>query len=271
MAANVLLPGPEGVFMEKRAFLVFALASCCASVAWAADNAMVGDWKLNVQKSRLVDEMKVTSLGGNQYGFDFGSGTPEKIVADGTDQPGIMGSTFAVTAVGPQEWTVVRKMNGRVMIRATWTLGSDGNTLRDDFTQFDDNGKTTHLIYLYQRKGGGSGFAGDWVSTSEQMDTAYTMQVRPFEGDGISIVVGSAGVTKNVKFDGKDYPNPGSPRPVVSSAQRVDGNTIALTDKLDGKVLSTRELRVSDDGKTLTMTVHQPGRSEPNILVFERE
>jgi hypothetical protein len=124
---------------------------------------------------------------------------------------------------------------------------------------------------VYQRRGGASGFAGDWVSTSQQMDTAYLMQVRPFEGDGISIVVGSSGVPKNVKFDGKDYPNPGSERHVVSSAQRVNGNTISLTDKIGEKVVSTREMSVSDDGKVLTMTVHQPGRSEPNVLVFEKQ
>jgi hypothetical protein len=31
------------------------------------------------------------------------------------------------------------------------------------------------------------------------------------------------------------------------------------------------EITVSDDGKTLTMTVHVPGRSEPDVLVFEKE
>jgi hypothetical protein len=103
------------------------------------------------------------------------------------------------------------------------------------------------------------------------METAYVMQVRPFEGDGVSIVLPSAGVTKNVKFDGKDYPNPGSERHVTSSAQRVNDTTISLTDKIGEKIVSTRELSVSEDGKTLTMTVHVPGRSEPSVLVFEKE
>lgn len=52
--------------MVKRAFLSFPLACCLTSAAWAADHPMMGDWKLNPQKSRLVDEMKVTSLGGNK-------------------------------------------------------------------------------------------------------------------------------------------------------------------------------------------------------------
>jgi hypothetical protein len=124
---------------------------------------------------------------------------------------------------------------------------------------------------VYERRGGGSGFAGDWVSTSEQVDTVYVVQVRPYEGEGLAIVSSSEGVTKNVKFDGKDYPNVGSDLKMVSSARRVNERTIELTDKIGGKVVDTREISVSEDGKTLTMNVHEPDRSEPNVLVFERE
>jgi hypothetical protein len=74
-----------------------------------------------------------------------------------------------------------------------------------------------------------------------------------------------------VKFDGKDYPNPGSRHHVVSSAQRVNSRTIKLSDKMGDKVAETREIGVSGDGKTLTMTVLRPGRSEPDVLVFEKE
>jgi hypothetical protein len=75
--------------MFKRAFLLLPLVCLAAGAAWAADDPMVGDWKLNPQKSKLIDEMKVTSLVGNKYSFDFGGGSPETIVVDGTDQPGI--------------------------------------------------------------------------------------------------------------------------------------------------------------------------------------
>jgi hypothetical protein len=253
--------------MFKRAFLLLPLA-CLA--AWAADDPMVGDWKLNPQKSKLTDEMKVTSLGGNKYSFDFGGGNPEPIVVDGTDQPANFGTTFAVTEVSPDEWTGVRKKDGRVQIKGIWTLSKDGKRLHDDFTFIGDKGKTTHLVYVYERRGGGSGFAGDWVSTSEQVDTVYVVQVRPFEGDGLSFITSGEG-TKNVKFDGKDYPNIGGRVKILSSGQRVNERAVELKDKLDGKVVDSQEISVSEDGKILTMTVRVPGRSEPNVLVFERE
>jgi hypothetical protein len=97
------------------------------------------------------------------------------------------------------------------------------------------------------------------------------VQVRPYEEDGLSIISSSEGVTKNVKFDGKDYPNAGSGVKMVSSAQRVNERTVELTEKIGGKVVDTQEMSVSEDGKTLTMTVHIPGRSDPNMLVFERQ
>jgi hypothetical protein len=76
-----------------------------------------------------------------------------------------------------------------------------------------------------------------------------------------------------VKFDGKDYPNvgPNVPAGSASSARRVNQHTLEVTDKSNGKVAGTEEIQLSSDGKTLTMTVHAAGRSEPNILVFERQ
>jgi hypothetical protein len=128
--------------MFKRAFLLLSFACLAAASLRAADDPMVGDWKLNPAKSKLSDEMKVTSLGGNKYSLDFGGGNPETIVADGTDQPANFGTTFAVTEVSPDEWRGVRKKDGRVEITGIWKLSKDGNTLHDDFTYIPDNGNT---------------------------------------------------------------------------------------------------------------------------------
>jgi hypothetical protein len=270
LATGVLLPFAKEDSVLKRASLLLALACLAAGTTWAADDPMVGDWRLNPQKSRLIDEMKVTSLGGNKYTFDFGGPSTETIAVDGTDQPGIAGTTLSVTAVSSEEWRVVRKKDDRVEITGIWTLSKDGNMLHDDYTEIGENGKTFHLVYLYDRKGGGPRFAGDWVSTSQEVETAYVLQVRPYGGDGLSIIVPSEGVTKNVEFDGKDYPDPDSKRGVVSSAKRVNERTVELTAKIGGKLVDTREVSVSEDGKTLTMTVHPQGRSVPDVLEFDR-
>jgi hypothetical protein len=43
------------------------------------------------------------------------------------------------------------------------------------------------------------------------------------------------------------------------------------TDRINGKITDTQQMKLSSDLKTLKITVHRVGRSEPNILVFERQ
>jgi hypothetical protein len=258
--------------MLKRVCLLMLVAGLSGSVAWAADDPMVGDWKLNPQKSRLTDVMKVGSLGGNKYSFDFGGGDPEIAVADGTDQQGHFGIMIAVSVNEPNRWTVVRKKDGKVLVTGVWTLSKDGSTLNDHFTAARPNGDSTSLDYVYKRTGGGSGFVGTWVSSSEQVNSVVVVKVWTWGGDGLSFISQGGGGTKNVKFDGQDYANVGAVVDgMTASAQRLNKRKVEITDKITGKVRDTQEISVSPDGKSLTITMHIPGRSEPNIQVFERE
>src|SRR5262249_24642198 len=114
--------------MLKRS-LQWALMTCLlTSTSWAATDSFVGDWKLNASKSKYIDVMKVGSLGGNQYGFDFGGGQ-ERIAVDGTEQPALQGTALSVTVVGTDHWRVVRKKEGRMLLSASWSLSRDGKVL----------------------------------------------------------------------------------------------------------------------------------------------
>jgi hypothetical protein len=203
--------------------------------------------------------MKVESIAANKFAFDFGGGSAETIVADGTDQPADFGTTLSVNIEGPDSWKVVRKKEGRILLAATWKLSKDGNTLTDDFTAMEPNGSTFSLNYVYKRKAESSGFAGTWESTSETVNSVFVLQLRPSEGNGLSFINPSEEETKKVKFDGKDYPNvaPGS----ASSMRRVDGRTVEMTDKINGKIMDTQQIKLSRDLRTLTITVHRAGRS----------
>jgi hypothetical protein len=247
--------------MFRRSLQLLLFAGLVIACSLAADSPFVGDWKLNPSKSKLPDEMKVESLGTNKYAFDLGGdGNIETIVIDGTDQPGLGGTTLSVTGEGPNVWKVVRKKDGRTTISANWTLSKDGNTLTDEFNLIAPNRSASTVNYVYERRGAGTGFAGTWVSTSEAVaaDFVLVIQIRPYEGDGLSI--SSQGSTRNVKFDGKD------------DSRRLDEHTLELTDKKhDGKVTDTQQIQISSDLKTLTMTRHITGRTEPQIYVFDRQ
>jgi hypothetical protein len=246
---------------------------CLATgMAWAAENPLIGEWKLDPSKSRLPDEMKVERESGNKYEFDLGLGR-EPIVVDGTDQPAYGGTLLSVSAEAPDTWIVQRKKDGRLLIMGTWKLSKDGSTLTDYFREFESDGSTLSVDYIYQRTGGGSGFAADWQSIKETMNSPYFVQVKEFQADGLSFITPSENKTQNVKFDGKDYPNegPNVGRGASSSIRRLDTRTLVITDKTDGKVTDTETIALSADLKILTITVHFTGRDKPNVMVLERK
>jgi len=261
--------------MSKRIFLLLLAACLVAGGLCAANDPFLGNWKLKPSKSKLSDQMKVEKVEANKYAFDFvGEGNAEPIVIDGTDQPASGGTTLSVAAERPDAWKVIRKKDGRMLLTANWKLSKDGNTLTDEFTGMAANGSASTVNYVYKRKGTGSGFAGTWVSTNMAVDFDYVLQFRPYEGDGLSIDDSYSGLTRNLKLDGKDYPNLGQSAVIIttSALRLLDEHTLELTDKRgNGEVFRTQEIKLSSDLKTLMITQHIPGRTEPNIFVFERQ
>jgi hypothetical protein len=260
--------------MLNRIFQVLLVTCLATSTLWAANDPFVGKWKVNPSKSKLTDQMKVEAVGANKYAITFAPGAVDTIVADGSDQPALRGTTFSIMVEGPNNWKVIRKKEGRTVIMAKWTLSADGKTLTDAYTQYGDDGSTLSLDYVYQRTAGTSGFAGTWESVSEEVKSEIELQIQPYEGDGLSFNSAAAGMNQNIKFDGKDYPdlNPNMAPGSTSSGRRVNERSLEITDKVQGKIADNRQIELSKDLKTLTIAIRRVGQSKPqNILVFDRE
>jgi hypothetical protein len=267
----------------KRTFVLLLTFVVLTIVAHAAPADSIvpflGKWKLDPAHSRLTDQMKVGAAGPNTYTLNFSGDNVETIIADGTDQPGLFGSTFSITVQDDHHWKGVRKTNGRITIVGLWELSADGKTLTDNFTGYRDNGTTLNLHYIYQRIAGPppdgktSGFVGTWESTTEDVNSTQEMELKAFENDGLSFVNAGGQVIQSLHFDGKDYPGsgPGAPYGYTSSGHRISDRAVDRVDKVNGKTLYSQEIEVSPDGKTLTMTVHIPGREKPDRMVFNRE
>ena len=260
--------------MLLRSLLSLLVTFVTIGTSWAGNDPFVGKWKVNPSKSKLTDEMKVEVVGGNKYAFTFGPGAVDTIVADGTDQPALQGTTLSVTVEGPTNWKVVRKKEGRKVVSANWTLSTDGKTLDDALTSYRPDGSPVNIHYTYQRAAGGSGFSGTWDSVSAELDSSIELEIQPYEGDGLSFSFRGQRTTRNIKFDGQDYANtgpdvqPGS----TSSGRLVNRRSLEMANKFQGKTTDTRQIEVSVDLKTLTMRMRQAGEKEPkNILVFDRE
>jgi len=272
--------------MSNATFALLLVAGVFTSSVWTANDPFVGKWKVNPSRSKLTDEMKVEAMGANKYTFTFGPGQVDTIVADGSDQPALLGTTLSVTVEGPNNWKVVRKMKGRTLLTAYWTLSEDGKTLNDAFTQYLPdgttlfsqplpNGSTLVLPYVYERTGGISGFPGTWDSESATVKAGIELQIQPYEGEGLSFKRSDQEMVKGIKLDGNDYPDldaNGGDKGTTYSGRRVNERSLEITEKFKGTITDTRRIELSRDLKTLTVTVHLVGQSKPqSILVYDRE
>ena len=257
----------------KRTLQLLLAAWLTTGVLWAASDPFVGKWKLDPSQSKETYQMKIEAVGPNRYVFDFGGDGTETIVVDGTEQPGHPGATLSVTPVEPNTWKLVRKKDGYTVVTAIFKLSADAKTLTDNFTASRPDGWTFSIDYVFTRTAGSSGFAGRWESSNEKVNSVYELEIQPYQGDGLALLLPAEHSARKMKFDGKDYPvqgaevAPGS----ASSGHRVNDHTLEITDKINGKTTDTQRITLSPDLKTLTMTVQQAGHTKPDTLVFNRE
>jgi len=246
-----------------------AIGLLVAPTAWTANDPFVGKWKLDVSRSTIVDEMRVEAVGPNTYRFNFEGGPAETVVADGTDQPGVPGTTLSVKVKDANALMVVRKQNGRTIVSAIWKLSQDGETLRDAFTSLQVDGSNVTVNYLYKRMSGSSGFTGVWESTTKPIGLKLELAIQPYENRGLSFV--SPGSKKSVTFDGRDHPVPDAEEGLTFSGQRSATLAMEYTEKNGGKIERIRKFALSRDGRTLTETIRTAAPPTTDVLVFERE
>jgi len=272
--------------MLLRSLLSLLVGLVTIGTSWAADDPFVGNWKVIPSKSKLNDEMKVEAAGANRYAITFGPGQTDTVVADGSDQPALSGTTLSITVKGPNSWEVTRKMKSRTLLTAHWTLSEDGKTLNDAFTQYLPdgitlfsqplpNGSSLFLPYSYERTAGNSGFVGTWDSESATVRAGIELQIQPYEGDGLSFKRSDEEKAKVIRLDGNDHPDldpNGGDRGNVYSGRRVNARSLEITEKFEGKITGTRQIELSKDLKTLTVTASLVGQSKPqSMLVYNRE
>jgi hypothetical protein len=74
-------------------------------------------------------------------------------------------------------------------------------------------------------------------------------------------------------YDGKDYPIKGNPDADTIAYKRIDARSGESIMKKQGKVVTTNTRTVSEDGKTLTITMKgttADGKPRNDVMVFEK-
>jgi hypothetical protein len=108
-----------------------------------------------------------------------------------------------------------------------------------------------------------------------------TTVVYTMDGDNIKVTTdGIDGTGKPFqtswtgKFDGKDYPLTGDPASDSRMYTKVDDRTMTLTNKKDGKAVTTGTITVSADGKTRTLKTNgtnSAGKKVSSTAVYDKQ
>ena len=256
--------------MNKRLYCVCALALAAAPCV-AAGPSWDGTWKLNPAKSKMTGSTVTISQNGNMYGVDTGS-FKFSFACDGKDYHVLPDRTIACTG-GGNAYTLVWKINGKVLSTTKRTISADGKTLTDvdsgkrpDGTAYTDHETDT-------RVGGGSGMAGTWKSTVVK-NSAPSIFILKVNGDVLHFEDPGYKSVSDAKLDGTpaEIKGPTAPAGLMVS-NKYDGPSKVLTIvTLNGKELGRDVMTLSADGKTITDVSWTPGKeSEKQTYVYEKQ
>lgn len=257
--------------MHKAFWFVTALAALISTTAWAGNDPFVGTWK-GTQYHGAGQVQQIKHLGGNKYDWTYGDNHLE-IIADGKERPYKFGGTYSLRQDSPDKWVMTSKLNGQVTSVQTWTLLDGGQQWNSEIKGTRPDGSSFTTERTSTRVGTGSGFAGKWEVKDTKFSSEPVMIIQPYGNDGLSFKWPADKEDQDIKFDGKDYADlgpqitPGS----ASSGKRIDEHTIQMTDKVHGKAMDTRELKVSEDGRTLTDKMYVTGEQKPVITVWQKQ
>jgi hypothetical protein len=258
------------------AYALFLMVLLWAPASLFAQSPFDGTWRTNMDQSKLSPKPYVFSVNGGMY--DCSSCSPKiNVKADGQDQTvtGQSYDTVSVHKVDSKSIAVTTKKNGKTVSDTTRTVSDDGNTLTVNVTSYPENSnQTVNAKATYTRlekpPAGAHPTSGSWrINKVQQSDSGLTTTFTS-SGDELNMST-PTGVSYTAKLDGKDYPVKGSYFYNSVSLKRVNANTIAETEKRDGKVVETAKMTVAPDGKKMTVVVTDTMTGRISTYVDEKQ
>lgn len=242
---------------------------------FAATDPFVGTWVYNAQKSpKPTIRYAIKDLGGDRYALTGSTGTTVEIKADGISIKTPPGTTVSFRKLDDHDWEMIRD-DGQKMAR-TYSVSTDDKTLtlHDVFT--GDTEGNYELTTRYVRLSPGHSIFGEWQSVSMEEKTfgeKLKLIIAPFDTDGLSFSVPAHKHLSEMNFDGKMYANRGAgdTQDDSSSGKRINDYALEIENQANGKPEDREELKVSDDGKTLTIVSRVPNSPAVFTMVWDKQ
>jgi hypothetical protein len=247
-----------------RSFGLFLAGVLTCTSAFALNDPFVGTWVYNPQKSpKPTVKYTIKELGDGRYSLTGSTGTTVEIKANGVPIKTPSGATVSFKKLDDHDWEMVRD-DGEKLVRI-YNISADDKTLTLHDLVSGTTGDNYELTTKYERLRPNKGISGEWQSVSMEEKTqgkVPQMIITPFDDGGLSFSVPSRKHLSRMKFDGKVYADSGAgdKKGSSSSGKRVSEYTLEIDSQVNGRLEDRGELRVSNDGKTLTV-IDKPANS----------
>ena len=260
--------------MNKKVLLFAGLAATCTTACHASDSLWNGTWKLNDAKSKRTGSVDTISQSADGKYTVATSGLTLSFACDGADYPMPGGRTMSCVRVNPTTMHTVFKADGDELAQVDRTLADNGKTMHVVDTGKAADGTPFHDTETYKKIGVGSGDAwtGKWQNTKVVTSSHGVAQVEA-TADSITFTYPMSKSSLIAKLDGTPATEQG-PHPeqgLTVSLTSAGPNTIYEVDALNGTVVEHDTLRVSADGKTMTIETQRTGEPAKQVYVYDKQ
>lgn len=267
----------------RNIFATFSLIACMAFVRTSvAQSPFAGTWKVNQEKSQLAgDTMKFGPAAEQSIEMTAG-GITYSFRTDGKPYALPSGDVAIWRQNSPSNWTTeYRTINNKLLSSDDWQLSPDGKTLTITSTGAKANGDLYTNTATYSRTDGTSGMAGSsmgalmgsWKSTDVKLSSPDELTIQVAGLDRLIFKIAAMKATCEANFDGREVAvdGPDIPPGLRLSLSRTGPYSFKLTQKLNGKLVSSSIYSVSkDDPNTMTEVGGAPG-DPPATVIWEKQ
>ena len=242
---------------------------------FAATDPFIGTWVHNAEKSpKPTIKYAIKDLGGERYSLTGSTGVTVEVKADGVSIKTPTGAIVSFKKLDDRDWEMVRD-DGEKMVR-TYNISPDDKTLTLHDVFKDNPGENYETTTKYARLVPGHSIFGEWQSVSLEEKTLggdLKLIIGLFDNDGLSFNLPAHKHLSAMKFDGKIYADSGvgDTEGHSSSGRRVSDHVLEIDTQADGKPEESEELKVSTDGKTLTIVRRPANSSAVFTMIWDKQ
>ena len=177
--------------------------------------------------------------------------------------------TVNVQTVDAHTVVFIAKKAGKTMFTEVDAVSTDGSTLAQlikDTTEAATVTIETRYRRIAKAPEGSHAISGSWVAEETHRSRNGSITQYKCTADGFSAET-PLGERFYAKFDGKDYPVEDDPGRTTVSAKLLSPDTVELTSKRNGKVVSIKQMSVAPGGKSIHVVLKS--EAGETIAVFD--